>query len=192
MRNMKYPNRIAQAAVFALYSSAAALAQNAAGVGEDEIAAAGAALPNGASSITETYSDWAVNCVVAENRKHCAFSQQQGDNQSGQRIFAVELSPGADGGVDGILILPFGLSLDHGVELKIDDQEPTRNARFSTCIRSGCLVPIAFPNEITEKLKKGSVLAVSAEQNGNGGAVAFSVSLQGFTAAMSRAEDLLK
>ncbi|MCW5700665.1 MAG: hypothetical protein KIT00_12575 [Rhodospirillales bacterium] len=40
---------------------------------------------------SETYSDWSVSRDVAHNRKPCAFSQQQGNNETGQRAFAIEL-----------------------------------------------------------------------------------------------------
>ncbi|MCD4512140.1 hypothetical protein LQT97_12965 [Brucella pseudogrignonensis] len=65
-------------------------------------------LPNGASSINETYGDWTVNCAIADNSKRCGVSQEQGNNQTGQRVFAIDLQPPADGQTNGVLLLPFG------------------------------------------------------------------------------------
>ena len=63
-------------------------------------------LPGGASSLRETYDDWIVNCAVQSqdggNIKHCALSQEQTDNNSHQRVLAIELKPEKTG-VSGML-----------------------------------------------------------------------------------------
>lgn len=151
-----------------------------------------ASLPNGAASINEVYGDWTVDCAVADNRKRCGFSQQLGDSQTGQRLFAIELRPPADGQTNGILVLPFGLSLDEGVTLKLDEQKLGQGARFSTCLPTGCLVPVSFPTIATDAMKKGEKLVIAATRDGGGEPPAFTVSLDGFTAAIGRVSELAK
>lgn len=150
-------------------------------------------LPNGASSINETYGDWSVACSIADGRKICVMSQEQGDSKTGQRIFAVELQSPKDGKTDGVLLMPFGLKLDDGVKLKIDEQNLGQGARFSTCYPQGCIVPVSFPTVATEAMKKGTSLIVTATNVAGGGEIpTFKVSLNGFTAAMNRGAELAK
>ncbi len=79
---------IAVAAIFSISAVNLALAQNAAQPTTDRFGQqtkasdAKASLPNGATSINETFGDWAVSCAIADNRKTCALSQQQGNSQT--------------------------------------------------------------------------------------------------------------
>ena len=147
-------------------------------------------LPNGAISIEEVYGDWTVNCAIADNQKRCGFSQEQGNSQTGQRLFAIDLQPPEEGQTNGVLLLPFGLKLDEGVKLKLDEQNLGQGARFSTRIPAGCLVPVSFPTVATDTMRKGEKLVVTATHNGGGEAPIFTVSLTGFTAAISRVAEL--
>ncbi|QCI69077.1 invasion associated locus B family protein [Phreatobacter stygius] len=149
-----------------------------------------AQLPNGATAINETYGDWTVDCRIVEGRKACAFSQAQGNQQTGQRTFAIELRMSDGARTDGILLLPFGLNLDLGVKLKIDEQDLGQGVRFSTCLPSGCLAPISLPTAATEALKRGTRLIVSATMLNSGEAATFNVSLNGFAAAIARVAQL--
>lgn len=143
-------------------------------------------LPNGASSINETYGDWTVNCTIADNQKRCGFSQEQGNNQTDQRLFAIDLQLPTDGQTNGVLLLPFGLKLDDGVKLKLDEQNLGQGARFSTCLPAGCLVPVSLPMVAIDAMKKGEKLVITATRNGGGEVPTFTVSLNGFTSALNR------
>lgn len=196
------PSGVAFAFAAFLLLSAPSLAQEAkpAAKGDRALAATevqddkkpAASLPNGASSINETYGDWTVNCAIADNQKRCGFSQQQGDSQTGQRLFGIELQSPADGQTNGALLLPFGLNLDDGVKLKLDEQNLGQGARFSTCLPAGCLVPVSFPTVATDAMKKGEKLVITATRNGGGEVPTFTVSLNGFTAALNRVTELAK
>ena len=149
-----------------------------------------AQLPNGASSITESFSDWTVNCRIDGGQKVCALSQAQGNKQTGQRSFAIELTTPKNGRTDGAILMPFGLKLDAGAVLKLDDKDLGQGLRFSTCIPGGCLLPVSFPVVATDAMKNGTTLAVTGVDLGSGQAVTFSVSLKGFPAAIKRVIDL--
>lgn len=143
-------------------------------------------LPNGASSINETYGDWTVDCRITDRQKICLLSQAQGNNQTGQRIYAIELRPPADGKTEGVILMPFGLNLDSGAILKLDDKDLGKGLRFSTCAPQGCLLPVSFPTVATDAMRKGAKLVVASLNLSSGEAVTFNVSLNGFGAALDR------
>jgi invasion protein IalB len=145
-------------------------------------------LPNGASSLNETYGDWRVSCVVAEAGKRCAMSQTQAQ-ANGQRILAVELSAPSDNAVEGVLVLPFGLSLAAGVVLMADDSPPGPALPFRTCLPGGCLVELRFDASMLVALRAGMSLAVTATAD-TGGEVSMAIPLGGFAAALDRTAEL--
>lgn len=170
--------------VFAMISCLALL-------GGGTIAAAAQGLPGGASSLNEAHGDWSVACVAREGSVQCAISQSQVSGQNGQRVLTIELRA-AEGGeaINGVLILPFGLRLDDGVTLAIDESAALPTQRFSTCLPAGCLVPLAFDAGTVSALRAGSALALTAAANDTGQEVSFSISLTGFTAALNRIAQL--
>ena len=153
-------------------------------------AAPAAQLPNGATAINETFGDWTVDCRIIEGQKGCIMQQSQGNQQTGQRSFAVELRVPQSMRTDGMLLLPFGLHLDQGVKLKIDEQDLGQGVRFSTCVPNGCLAPISLPPAAIEALKKGTRLIVTATALSSGEAATFNVSLNGFAPALARLTEL--
>lgn len=143
------------------------------------------ALPNHATAISETYGDWTLNCGTDKGAKFCTLSQAQ-VNKEGQRAFAVELRTAKDGSSEGTILMPFGLKLDAGAILKIDDKDLGQGVRFSTCVPQGCLLPISFPTVATDAMRKGKTLVVASLNLSSGQAVSFNVSLSGFAAALDR------
>lgn len=151
-----------------------------------------ATLPGGASSLTETYRDWQVSCTIqnvgqGNAGKHCAMSQTQVQKDSGQRALALELEPLSGGGVaGGTLSLPFGLALDAGVTLQVDDTPAGRILRFRTCLPAGCMVPLSFDAAQLTAMRGGATLKVRAVGALDGAEVLLPVSLQGFGPALDR------
>ena len=134
----------------------------------------------------ETYQDWQVACVQQEAAKRCSLLQQQAQ-QNGQRVMAVELVAQAGAAtIDGSLVLPFGLSLDAGVTLQIDEAAALQPLRFSTCLPAGCIVPLSFNEAMLTALRAGTALKVNAIASGTEQPVALSISLSGFSAALDR------
>jgi invasion protein IalB len=155
-----------------------------------QAAAASAALPGGASSLNETYKDWRVVCAQQGGAKRCVLNQVQ-MQQSGQRVLAIELNALAGSAVAGVLVLPFGLSLDAGVAFQIDEKLTVQPMRFRTCLPSGCLVAVSFDAPMVAALRTGSALKIRATADG-GAAAPFSISLQGFATALDRATALAR
>ena len=151
-----------------------------------------AALPGGASALSERHGSWSVNCSVGEKGKECGFSQSASNPQTGSALVALELAAPAANTAEGMLLMAFGLRLDAGVQLGIDGQ-PLGGARpFLTCISSGCLVPMAFEDVELAALKVGQKLDVTGIKVDDGKPVTVSMSLGGFTAAYDRTVELAK
>lgn len=207
MTHSRRPHRILFAAVAALATVAttAAIAQQqlpsaprpaptarAQAPSVQQPAGPAATLPNGASSINETYGDWTVNCRITDGQKQCLLVQTQRSSQSGQRTYAIELQPPANGKTEGTILMPFGLNLDAGAILKLDDKDLGKGLRFSTCGPQGCLLPVSFPTAATDAMRKASKLTVASLNLSSGEAVTFNVSLNGFADALDRLVQLAR
>ena len=151
-------------------------------------------LPGGASSLRENHGDWIVTCRIdtqaGKSVKLCALAQEQADSRTRQRVLALELQPSTTG-AQGTLVLPFGLALDAGVTLQVDDGTATPVQRFRTCLPAGCIVPITFDARGLALLRKGTALRIKATADG-GKEAPFSISLKGFPSAFDRAGALAK
>ncbi|MGH6763715.1 MAG: invasion associated locus B family protein [Phyllobacterium sp.] len=147
-----------------------------------------ATLPGGASSLQETYQDWLVVCVQ-EKGKRCVLLQRT--QQNGQQLMAIELAANADGKTaTGTLVLPFGLALDAGVALQVDDKPVGKPLRYSTCLAAGCVVPLSVDAPSLVALHAGEVLKATAKAADSGQAIPLSISLKGFSAAFNRVAEL--
>jgi invasion protein IalB len=151
-------------------------------------------LPGGATSLREGHADWTVSCNVTTQNgaagKACSLSQEQADGQSRQRVLAVEFRPNGDL-LQGTLVLPFGLALDQGVTLQIDDGAVLPPLRFRTCLPGGCIVDLSFDSETVAVLRKGTSLKVKVVADG-GKETNLALSLKGFPSALDRTTALLQ
>jgi invasion protein IalB len=143
-----------------------------------------AAVPDGPSSLREVYQDWSVTCSVREKARVCSLAQDQ-VQQNGQRLLAVEIAARPDGSTTATLLLPFGILLDPGVTLQIDDQPPLSPQRFRTCLPTGCVSVFTVDRPTLEKLRGGSVLKLNVTTDAET-PLSFPVSLRGLTAALDR------
>lgn len=152
--------------------------------------AAKAAWPEGASAVSEVYGDWTVNCTRSQDPAQpataCTLMQSQGDTRTGRRSFAVELRLPKEGRSDGIILMPFGLSIDPGVSFKLDEQVLGKGAPFSTCGGDGCFVPISLPTLATDTMRTAKELTVSAQKPGEKEPTVIKVPLAGFAPAFDR------
>ena len=143
-------------------------------------------------SVTEKYGDWQVICRIARNADRsvqlCAITQQK-DSAKGQRMLVTELRPNREG-VDGILVLPFGVAVTKPISLQIDKRS-LENRPFHTCIPQGCVVPVEFVGDVFKQLQRGGRLTVTTPV-ANGETASESLSLKGFSKAYDRAKELTK
>ncbi len=148
-------------------------------------------LPGGATALSESHGSWIVSCQTVETKANCAITQNQQNQQNGQRILTVEL--GATAGaetVQGVMILPFGLRLADGITLSIDEETETTALAFSTCLPAGCVVPVTLEPALIAKLQAGKSATLLARANATGQDVVISVPLDGFAAALARQKAL--
>ena len=178
----------------AVLGLSAGIGSAASGEGEIIVAQAETAppssLPGGASSLQETYQDWQVACVQQNTGSRCIMRQQQVDQQSRQQVLAVELMVAAEK-VDGVMVLPFGLDLDKGVVLQVDEGEADPALRFRTCLPAGCVVQVSFDDARIAALRKATALKIKVVADG-GNETPLTVSLKGFSAALDRVAELSK
>jgi invasion protein IalB len=157
------------------------------------LAGAGASLaqgiPGGATSLNETHGDWTVSCTAPEGIARCKILQLQVQGENQQRVLAIELTTD-DSGATGTLVLPFGLRLDDGITLGLDETEPFQSLRFSTCLPAGCVIALTFGPDLVSALGRSGLLAIKATANDSGEEVPFSVSLRGFPSALARLAQL--
>jgi invasion protein IalB len=157
---------------------------------EPAATAPAAQLPNGASSINEAYGNWAVACRIVNGQKQCLLGYGESDSQTGKPLFAIELQISRDGKTEGTILMPFGLKLDAGVTLAIDGEDLGPALRFATCVPQGCLLPVSFPANTVDVMKKSKTLTVASLNLGSGQVVGFNVLLEGFAAAIARMSEL--
>lgn len=150
-----------------------------------------APLPGGANSLQETYQDWTVNCQSQNDSTVCVMRQDQSSPQTGQRVLTAEFRVIDGAKADGVLLMPFGLDLAKGADLKFDEATGPKLA-FSTCLPQGCLAPASFDAKQVGSLKAGTNLNVTATALNPSQAVSFKVSLKGFAAAFDRIVALTK
>ncbi|BAU91966.1 invasion associated locus B family protein [Methylorubrum populi] len=154
---------------------------------EPAAASGSAQWPAGASSVSESYGDWTMNCNRAEARTDCVIIQSQGDRRTGKRLFSFELRPPKEGKSEGLILMPFGLQIEPGVSFKLDDRQLGKGAPFSFCVTDGCLVPVSLPTLATDTMKTATNLTISATKPDAKEPTIITVPLSGFAAAFARA-----
>ena len=155
------------------------------------VTAPASTLPGGASSLQETYQDWQVTCVQQAPTKRCVLSQQQIDPQSKQRVVVIEIGAIAADKIEGSLVLPFGLALDRGAVLQIDDGPIGQPLRFRTCLATGCIVAVSLDAATVAAMRKGTSLKIKLVSDA-GQELPLTLPLKGFSEALARTTALAK
>ncbi len=150
-------------------------------------APAHAAWPTGASTVSESYGDWTMTCTRPSEKITCIVAQSQGDSQTGRRKFGFELQTPANGRSEGIVLMPFGLSIEPGVTFKLDEQALGKGAPYTACGPDGCFVPISFPTLALDGMRAAKTLLVIGQKSGGSDATTITVPLKGFAQALDRA-----
>ncbi|MCJ2085902.1 invasion associated locus B family protein [Methylobacterium sp. E-005] len=150
-------------------------------------APAHAAWPPGASMVTESYGDWSMTCTHPGETITCIIAQAQGDSQTGRRKFGIELQTPKDGRAEGIVMMPFGLSIEPGITFKLDEQTLGKGAPYTACGPDGCFVPISFPALALDGMRTAKTLFVIGHKSGSSDDATITVPLAGFTQALDRA-----
>lgn len=154
--------------------------------------------PSSASAMKEMHGDWAVACADRVqgqvHAKACVVSQTQIDPKSRQRVVALELAPAlqSSGESAATILMPFGLVLDRGVVLQIDDAAVGAPARFQTCLPAGCTVQLRLDGKTLSMLRNGTAIKLIAVAAADGKRMLFTIPLKGLGEAVDRAVALSK
>ncbi|ENN91998.1 invasion associated locus B family protein [Bartonella bovis] len=136
--------------------SPVAFAQNSKPIAKPSVAT----LPNGASSLTETYDLWSVNCGIQEGKKVCFMLRQEVNDQN-RVVVAMNVVLDADDVVSGSLTVPFGILVSKPIRLHVDDSKTVIETSVRTCVPAGCVVPIIFDKNFVAALRTGKQLKLS-------------------------------
>ena len=138
----------------------------------------------------ETVGDWRIVCVTQGTAKRCTLIQEQTATQNNQRLLAIEMGMNGDK-LEGLLILPFGVLLDRGVSLQLDEQATQTSLRYRTCLPVGCVVSVSFDAKSLPALRGGTGLKVKLAVE-SGQEQTLTISLKGFGQALDRMAVLAK
>lgn len=153
-------------------------------------AASVASLPNGTTSLHESYQAWGLTCETIKGANRCVVEQQVWNQNPRQRLLTMRLQPEGMQ-LRGSFILPFGIDLPRGVTILVDGTPVGEVLPFSTCLPIGCIVPLDLDRATLERMEKSQTLEVSVSVI-NGKEQKFTLSSQGLSNAMKRAVALVK
>lgn len=136
---------------------------------------------------TEQHQDWLVRCGRPGGESEVCEMVQQPVGKNGEPIMAVAVGEVPGNPNPGmIILLPLGIALPPGVELRIDGGAEIE-APVERCERQGCQVEMLLEPDLLTALKGGSRVDVDFHVHGQDGLqrVRVPVSLLGFTAALA-------
>lgn len=129
---------------------------------------------------------WFVRCNDEEGKEaknkrgKCEMFQRQDMKESGQRVleFAIGYPEGSDE-ARGIVILPLGLHLPAGAQVKVDENEALP-LQIRTCVPQGCMAYLKLDDKAMNIMKKGNKATVLMV-TGEGKTIGIEVPLKGFS-----------
>jgi invasion protein IalB len=122
--------------------------------------------------------DWEYVCGKIKDQQECHIGRRR-VAATGQALAQFMIIERGDKKLVQIAVPPVAL-IQPGVQLKIDDSEPT-GVKYVVCTPGECLALGEINADYVNKLKRGKTLVVSM-LNPQGKAVNFDISLSGFTA----------
>lgn len=148
-----------------------------------EVAAADAV---GTPYIRDTFGDWSLRCLRAEEGQDdpCQLYQLLNDAE-GNSVAEISMFPLPDGGraaAGATIVVPLETLLTEQLQISVDGSA-TRRYPFTFCNRAGCVSRVGFTQEEVNQFKRGSkatmrmVPAAAPEEE-----VILDISLSGFTA----------
>ncbi|MCO4848686.1 MAG: invasion associated locus B family protein [Yoonia sp.] len=140
----------------------------------------------GTPYIRETFGDWALRCLVAEDGKPdpCQLYQLLND-QDGNSVAEISMFPlpsGNPAAAGATIVVPLETLLTEQLQISVDGSA-TRRYPFTFCNRAGCVARVGFTAEDINQFKRGNaatmrMIPAAAPEN----QVILNISLSGFTA----------
>ncbi|MFD2175411.1 invasion associated locus B family protein [Rhodobacter lacus] len=141
----------------------------------------------GTTYIKNTFDDWQVQCLRAENGSDpCEMFQVMKDGE-GTRTAAISImrlpKPEGEAVAGATITTPLETLLTRGVTLQIDTQKPLA-LPFNVCTQGGCFANVLLKPADLELFKKGNKIAMTVVAAAVADKpVELTISLKGFTAA---------
>lgn len=162
-------------------------------LGFASMAHAATSLPDGVASLHETYQDWRLFCQAPggtnkSSEVKCVVTQKAVDIHTHRSVMSLRLEPDGEQ-VRGVVTVSFGLDLLRGLTLTNASQPVGDTYSFSTCLPTGCLVPLTFDDGQWRTLLKDNIGTFTA-LSFSGQPVKLLFSTRGLEQAMRRARDL--
>lgn len=181
-KNMKF---IVIGLVLVLAAIGAFVATSDSVVGEEKAAAAAGEEVIKQAALPENGEPWKIRCNSEEakaseqKRGKCEVFQQLIVQETKQRFaeFAIGFPEGQTE-ARGIMILPLGILLEQGVEMKVDDQQSFK-FKIRYCEPSGCAAFLSLNEQVLNMLRNGKIAKVTL-QSAQGKTMGFEMSLKGF------------
>lgn len=132
---------------------------------------------------------WTMRCQPqkegesAPEKKSCEIFQRLIVKESSARVaeFAIGFPDGSDV-ARGVVVLPLGILLQPGVEMKIDESKPYA-FKVRYCTNAGCFAYVNLDKDILDSMRKGKSAAFFFK-SADGKDVNLSMTLSGFDAAL--------
>ena len=146
----------------------------------------------GTPYIRETFGDWSMRCLVAEEGAPdpCQLYQLLND-ADGNSVAEISMFPLANGGraaAGATIVVPLETLLTAQVQLAVDGSAK-RTYPFTFCNRAGCVSRVGFTAEEVAQFKRGNVATLRmVPAAAPDDEVILNISLTGFTAGYTSAE----
>ncbi|MCT6855059.1 MULTISPECIES: invasion associated locus B family protein [Bombella] len=162
-------------------------------LGVASVSHAATSLPDKVPFLRETYQDWQLACQAPggtnkSGEVKCVATQRAIDVHTHKSVMSLRLEPDGEQ-VRGVVTVSFGLDLLHGLTLTNASQPVGDIYSFSTCLPTGCLVPLTFDDGQWRTLLKDNIGTFTA-LSFSGQPVKLLFSTRGLEQAMRRARDL--
>lgn len=110
-------------------------------------------------TLRSTFGNWGVLCNE-DNPPECRAAQSQNytDIENPGRLLQVVLAVDA-GRTFAVMTLPFGVDLQAGIAIKVDDEQEL-NAAFTTCFPDGCQSVVQLDEAAVEQIRGGNIMKV--------------------------------
>jgi len=135
-----------------------------------------------AETTREVVGDWVVACSPPKTgHKTCVMTQTLASKKLKKPVSVLLIGKDRTGKLKGSLRMPVGVSLQEGVVIRIEHQDPF-TVPFAACHRIGCFAPFDLNEPLVVKLKTATNITVVAHSVSQQ-ALRFSFSTRGFSNA---------
>lgn len=128
------------------------------------------------------FTDWRVTCQAVDAGKACQMLQTGAARGEGQDAFLLSISRNDDTNY-GVMTLPVGVYLRHGIELRVDQRRPFK-VHYEVCDQTLCHAGFKLDGAVLRAFRQG-LTATARVWVGSTQAVEFPISLRGFSAAFN-------